>query len=244
MKATPDQQALLLDLQDLDTRAERIARRRSQLPEREQITALSAETAGIRDRFMTAQRAVEETQVELDRLGSDVATVVARRSRNEQRLAASVSAKEAEALQSEIESLVNRAAELESLELAALEANETAQAQLDAANAEVTGQNERRQALEQALAAGEAALARELAETIEERKNLSVTIAGDVLALYEETRQRTGIGAARLRGKVSEGSNMALTDSEIAELRGAPANEIVFCPGSGAILVRLPEDAE
>ncbi|MEB4616134.1 zinc ribbon domain-containing protein [Leucobacter sp. M11] len=244
MKATPDQQALLLDLQDLDTRAARIARRRSQLPEREQITALSAETAGIRDRFMTAQRAVEETQVELDRLGSDVATVVARRSRNEQRLAASVSAKEAEALQSEIESLVNRAAELESLELAALEANETAQAQLDAANAEVTGQNERRQALEQALAAGEAALARELAETIEERKNLSVTIAGDVLALYEETRQRTGIGAARLRGKVSEGSNMALTDSEIAELRGAPANEIVFCPGSGAILVRLPEDAE
>lgn len=243
MKATPDQQALLLDLQDLDTQAARVARRRTQLPEREQLTALAAQAGDIRDRFMTAQRAVEETRVELDRLGSDVATVVARRTRNEQRLAASVSAKEAEALQSEIDSLVRRAGELETLELTALEANEAAQAQLDAATAEVAGQNDQRQQLQDALDAGEAGLARELLQITEDRKNLSVTIAGDLLALYEETRERSGIGAARLRGKVSEGSNMALTDSELAELRGAPANEIVFCPGSGAILVRLPEDA-
>lgn len=238
MHATPSEQARLLQLQQLDTQLARTAHQRSQLPERAAIAGLGAESTAIRGRFMAAQRSVEECTTEQERLASDVATVTQRRARNEQRLAASTSAKEASSLQDEIDSLHRRAGDLEEMELSVLERVETAQAALDAVKADLAGLNERREALEASLVAEEARLDSERARLAEDRKNLSVEIAGNLLALYEETRAENGIGAARLRGRVSEGSNMALTDSELAQIRETSPNEIVFCPGSGAILIR------
>lgn len=238
MKATPAQQQTLLNLQDLDTRLAQLARRRQQLPERAPLLALGAEETAARDAFMAVQRETDLQQADIARVEDDVETVRARRERDETLLATSSSPKEAQALQSELDTLARRQSELEDRQLELMEANEDTESRMTEASQVLQGIEERRDKLAAAVAEGERSIDAELAATREERAGLAAELQRDLLELYEETRSRTGIGAARLRGNVSEGSNMALAPAELADLRSAPDDEIIFCPQSGAILIR------
>lgn len=242
MKASVRQQRVLLDIQSLDTEQVRLERRRAQLPERAELAAIAGETAAVRDRFMAAQRELEDRNVEIKRIESDIEVVAQRRARNTERMAVSTASKEAQSLQDEVDSLERRRLALEEQELEVMEAVEQAQPSFDAAANELAEIDRRRADLEQRLAVAEEHIARDLAAAAEQRSLLAAEVQRDLLDLYEDTRNRYGMGAARLRGNVSEGSNMALTDAELAGIRGGDPEEIVFCPGSGAILVRDFED--
>ena len=242
MKASVRQQRVLLDIQSLDTEQVRLERRRAQLPERAELAAIAGETAAVRDRFMAAQRELEDRNVEIKRIESDIEVVAQRRARNSERMAVSTASKEAQSLQDEVDSLERRRLALEEQELEVMEAVEQAQPSFDAAANELAEIDRRRAELEQRLAVAEAHIARDLAAAAEQRSLLAAEVQRDLLDLYEDTRNRYGMGAARLRGNVSEGSNMALTDAELAGIRGGDPEEIVFCPGSGAILIRDFED--
>lgn len=242
MKASVRQQRVLLDIQSLDTEQVRLQRRRAQLPERAELAALTGETAAVRDRFMAAQRELEDRNVEIKRIESDIEVVAQRRARNTERMAVSTASKEAQSLQDEVDSLERRRLALEEQELEVMEAVEQAQPSFDAAANELAEIDRRRADLEQRLAVAEEHITRDLAAAAEQRSLLAAEVQRDLLDLYEDTRNRYGMGAARLRGNVSEGSNMALTDAELAGIRGGDPEEIVFCPGSGAILVRDFED--
>ena len=242
MKASVRQQRVLLDIQSLDTEQVRLQRRRAQLPERAELAAIAGETAAVRDRFMAAQRELEDRNVEIKRIESDIEVVAQRRARNTERMAVSTASKEAQSLQDEVDSLERRRLALEEQELEVMEAVEQAQPSFDAAANELAEIDRRRADLEQRLAVAEEHIARDLAAAAEQRSLLAAEVQRDLLDLYDDTRNRYGMGAARLRGNVSEGSNMALTDAELAGIRGGDPEEIVFCPGSGAILVRDFED--
>lgn len=242
MKASVRQQRILLDIQRLDTEQVRMQRRRAALPERAELAALSAETAAVRDRFMAAQRELEDRNVEIARIEGDLELVAQRRARNDERMALATASKEAQSLQEELVSLERRRLVLEEQELEVMEAVEQAQPAFDAAVNELAAIDRRRSELEQGLARGEEHIARDSAAAATERALLADELQRDLLALYEETRERYGMGAARLRGNISEGSNMALADAELAAIRATDPEEIVFCPGSGAILVRDYED--
>lgn len=244
MKASPRQQQLLLDLQELDTTAARLRRRRSQLPERAQLAGMQAEHRAATDAFMAVQRELDALSAEISRLESDVETVRQRRQRDDSLLAQTTSPKEAQALQAEIEVLTRRQSELEDRELEQMEASEQTQLRFDAAAAALAGCDSRRAELEAAIAAAEAQIDDELALTAEERAGVAAELQRDLLDLYEDLRGRVGIGAARLRGNVSEASNMALTPAELSEIAAAAPDDIVFCPGTGAILVRVAETSE
>lgn len=241
MKASPRQQQLLLDLQELDTRGARLRRQRQQIPERADYAALDGDHAAARERFMESQRNLDAQQAEIERIEADVQLVVDRRARDEQLLAASTAAKEAQALQGELEVLTRRQGELEDRELEAMEAIEETQAGFAEAEGALASIEERRGELRSRIASEEERIDAEIARTEREREGLAAELQRDVLDLYEETRARTGLGAARLRGDVSEGSNMTLAPGELASIRAAAPDEIVFCPGSGAILVRTEE---
>jgi len=62
-----------------------------------------------------------------------------------------------------------------------------------------------------------------------------------MLAVYEKTIARRGVGAARLFHGKSEGSGMMLSPGDLAEVKAAADDDIVFCPDSGCILVRSAE---
>ncbi len=238
MKASPRQQRLLLDLQDLDTTIARLRRKRTTLPERKDLEGLAGEMGAARESYMNAQRELDTHTVEIERIEADIAVARQRRERDEQLIAVSTAAKEAEALQSEIELLTRRIADLEERELAAMEQQEAAQAVFAEAERVLGGVDGRRAELQAAIDGAEASIDRDLSSNAEERAGVAAEVQRDLLGVYEELRARIGIGAARLRGNVSEASNMALAPAELADIRAAAPDELVFCPGTGAILVR------
>lgn len=242
MKASPRQQRILLDLQDLDNTLARLRRKRTTLPERAELAGLSGDAADARTKFMAAQRELDTQNADLERIEADVALVQQRRDRDEQLLAASTSSKEAQALQSELETLTRRKSELEDRELELMEVQERALAAFASAEQLLAGVDARRTEIEARLTAAEQRIDRELASNAEERAGLAAELQRDILGLYEELRARIGIGAARLRGNVSEASNMALAPAELSDIRAAAPDELVFCPGTGAILVRVDEE--
>ena len=241
MKAAPQAQRALLELQELDNALGRLAHREQHIPERSAFAEAEQAAAQARTALAEVRGRHEDASAELGRLEADTAVVVARIDRDSQRLVSSASVKDVAALESELASLQKRRSDLEDMELAVME-------QLDALAAEVA----------QAEAALEAALARraELSETIDralaqiaqEREEVaarreaqaSATEPG-LLALYERQRARYGIGAALLRRGVSGGSGVALTESDLAQIRKAAPDDVVLCPDSGCILVRTEE---
>lgn len=242
MKASPRQQRLLLDLQDLDTTIARLRRKRTTLPERAELDGLSDEIASARERYMAAQRELDTHNAEIERVEADVAMVDQRRARDEQLIAVSTNPKEAQALQSELDTLARRSAELEERQLAIMELQEQAQAEFAEAERLLGSVDERRGAYQDKIDAAEAAIDRDIKSNSEERAGVAAEIQRDLVEVYEDLRARIGIGAARLRGNVSEASNMALTPAELSDIRLAAPDELVFCPGTGAILVRMEEE--
>lgn len=243
MKASPEQQFALLDLQAFDTELVRLNRRESQLSQRAALDEIAAETAQTREVFMAAQRTLEDSQLELQRLEADVALVKQRLHHDESKLDASTSGKEASALTHELESLNSRAAQLEEMEFVVVERLDGEQQAFDEAESKLAELDARRLATQAELEREVTEIAAERSKVGAQRAELAGSLPTDLLELYEQTRERYGIGAAMLRGKISEGSNMALTDSDLAELRETDPNEVVFCQVSGCILVRTKESA-
>lgn len=242
MKASPRQQSLLLDLQDHDNLVARLRRKRTQLPERQELAALQGELSEAKTEFMAVQRELDAQNADITRLENDVETVRQRRRRDADLLSASTSSKEAQSLQGEIDTLEKRQGVLEERELDLMQASEVTQARYDSASEILARVDERRAELTANLLEAERAIDAEIASATEERAGIAAELQRDLLDLYENLRQRGGVGAARLRGNVSEGSNMALAPAELQAIRYAAPDELVFCPGSGAILIRVEAD--
>lgn len=241
MKASPRQQRLLLDLQDLDTLIAQQLRKRKTLPQRAALAGLADELTAAKQGFMAAQRELDAHTAEFDRVASDVELVAQRVQRDEEKLAVSTAPKEAQALTAELEQLAARNAILEEKQLEIMELQEAAQAAFAVATAVLEGVDGRRAEFQRELDEAEALINRELAVNKKEREGLSAELQRDLYDLYESLRGRLGFGAARLRGNISEASNMALAPAELADINAAAPDEIIFCPGTGAILVRVEE---
>jgi len=242
MKASPRQQRLLLDLQALDNSLARLKKRRVQLPQRAELASMQGELTAAKEVFMAAQRELDTQNADIERLESDIEVVRQRIKRDHELSAASQSAKEAQALQAELETLGRRQSALEDRELELMEANEHSQSVYEAASAALASVDQRRGSIQAAIAEAEAEIDAELAAATRDRAGVAAELQRDLLEHYEALRARIGIGAARLRGRISEASNMELAPAELADILAVAADELVHCPQSGAILVRVDED--
>ena len=74
-----------------------------------------------------------------------------------------------------------------------------------------------------------------------QRDEFAAGLDAGMLAVYEKTLAKRGVGAARLFHGTSEGSGMQLSPGDLAEIKAAAEDDIVFCPDSGCILVRSAE---
>jgi predicted nucleic acid-binding Zn-ribbon protein len=73
------------------------------------------------------------------------------------------------------------------------------------------------------------------------RTPLVADLPADLVALYERTRESTGMGAALLRGGRCGSCRLELSGSERSRVRSAPADEVVRCEECQRILVRTEE---
>jgi predicted nucleic acid-binding Zn-ribbon protein len=186
--------------------------------------------------------AVDDLDRDIERLERDIEQVRARSDRDKARLDAGTGpAKQLEALQHEVETLARRQRDLEDAELELMEKREEAEAvltevaaRLDKTRAEQAEAERRRDELLAGITKDE-----------EFRRAGRLPLAGDLPAdlvkLYEQIRENTGMGAALLRAGRCEGCRLELSGSEKARVRSAPPDEVVRCDECRRILVRTAE---
>jgi uncharacterized protein len=241
LKASPADQALLLDLQDLDSTLARVAARAAKLPEEQVLAGLATERDRLRGIAAEQTGTLEDAQTELKRTQQDVEVVDARIVRDRQRLEGSASVKDIQGLEQELAALARRKSDLEDIELAVMETVEQHEGALAATREELAGVDTR---TAEATAARDTALGaltteRDTASTA--RDALAARIPADLLALYDKQRGRYGIGASLLRGGISVAAGVALTGSDLGAVRAAAPDDVLICPESSAILIRTGE---
>ena len=244
MKADPEVQLRLLDLQAVDTvMAQRVHRRRT-LPELVTIADSANRLSTLSGDVVRAQTEIGDLGREQRRLELDVDQVRSRSERDQQRLeSGSVgSPKELERLQHEVQSLARRQGDLEDQVLELMERREALDAALAAVNESVQRVTADR---DDATARRDFAFAEidaELSDREAERDGLTAALPADLLALYERLRAGSGgTGAAALRQRRCEGCRMELASTDLNRARNAPPDEVLRCEECGRILVRTPE---
>ncbi len=236
--APPSVQLRLLDLQAIDDELGRTAGHARRLRAGTEVAAAEAERSRLRREAAEQRGVLEDLRTRIGRVEADVRTVEQRMDRDRTRLAATASAKDAQGLEQEIASLTRRRSALEDDELALMEAAEVAEGRSSATADALAEVEQRLTALATDRDDALAGLQRQQAEAGERRTALVAELPADLVALYDRQRTRYGTGAARLIGGVSQGSNMALTGADLAQVRAAAPDAVVLDPESNCILVR------
>jgi uncharacterized protein len=241
LKASPDDQALLLDLQALDTKLAQLDHRAKSLPEHATLVDLSAKATALRLTASEQQGAVDDVNLELSRLESDVKVVEARIARDSERLQASSSVKDVAAFEQELVALRKRLGDLEEIELTVMERLEDVQAVLASTTAELEAARSKVAEVEASRDAALEIIAAEHTTAAAGRRTIEGKVPADLLALYEKQRARYGTGASLLRGGVSLASGVKLLENEMQSIRASAPDDVIMCPSSEAILVRTDE---
>ena len=238
-------QRRLLDVQDLDTRLDQLAHKRRTLPELARLLELDAQLADLHTARVTSRTAVEDLRRELAKAEADVEQVRSRAARDQARLdSGQGSAKDLQALTSEIASLARRQGDLEEVELEVMERLEAHEGALT----EVTKAYDALVAQKEAVEADRDAAFRTIdadAERVRgERATAAEGLDAGLVTLYERLRgQLGGLGAAPLRGRRCEGCRLELNPLDLDAIRSKGEDQVVRCEECGRILVRLPEPA-
>jgi uncharacterized protein len=244
VKADPFVQLRLLDLQALDSRLDQLAHRRRTLPEIAEMARLEGLVDALRDDLVRAETEVSDLARETKKYEDEIASVRARKDRDESRLnsGAITDPKQLQDLEHEVATLTRRQGDLEDAELEVMEKAETAQATLD----ELTGQRSEHLRLRaEAEAARDAAWVEIDAETEKltgERATLAATFPEDLLALYERIRAKEGgVGAGAIGRGQCGACRLDLMGNEIAAIKAAPVDEVLRHEECSRIMVRTAE---
>lgn len=241
-KAAPAEQLRLLELQALDSRLNQLKRQAATARANPALAELATQLEGTDSELVATATVLSDLERDLTRAEDDVQSVVSRLERDQKRLDSGTgSPKDLTALQSEIASLTKRRSDLEDVELDIMERVDAARAAKEAAQQQKVEAQERLTAIEATRDDELATIEAEAGSVRTHRSELAGTFDAGLLALYEKTLARRGVGAARLFHGTSEGSGLQLSPGDLAELKKAAEDDIVFCPDSGAILVRSAE---
>ena len=244
MKATPDDQLRLLDLQALDTALDRLTHRRRTLPELAQIDELDTRVTRLGDDIVLLDTEDSDLGREQSKLEVDIDQVRTRMQRDQQRLEAGQvgSPRELENLQSEIESLKRRQGDLEDAELEIMEKREVVQTRRDEIRAEREQTSTGLDAAEQRRDAAFAEIDAEHEKATAQRAEVAASLPAELLGLYEKIRPSSaGVGAAALHRGRCEGCHLQLNTTDVNRIREAPDDEVLRCEECRRILVRTGE---
>lgn len=241
MKARPEDQLLLLELQAHDTHIAQCQHKASHIPEQAQLDELDVQLREFSQRLLAAHAELEEANLELSRLEDDVTVVDQRMAKDREREQNSSNVKDVQALEHEIATLTARKAALEDAELIIMEKVEVAQKGVDDISAERDIVQAKRTEVHGVIKAKGGDVLAELESAQAARTALAARIPTELLDLYEKQRSRYGIGAALLTRRISGGSGVELTSTDLDAIRRAADDDVVLCPDSSCILIRTNE---
>lgn len=244
MKADPSAQLLLLDVQELDSRADTLRHRLGSIPEAQQLDELTKRRHEADDAARDLRVEVADLTAEQKRADADVEQVKARRTRDQGMVDGGQISdpKSLERMLGELQSLERRITSLEDTEIEVMERLETAEDALAEREAELGEIDARMAELRAALESSAGSLQHDLEQVEAERYAAALNVPDDLEALYEKLRAaKGGTGAAALRRRECGGCRLTLTASDLASIARAPADQVLRCEECDRILVRTEE---
>jgi uncharacterized protein len=241
VKAAPEAQLRLLDLQELDTALDRLDHRKRTLPELAEIEHAEERAREFRDALVAVQTEISDVDREQKKAEQDVDQVRARAERDRKRLDSGQisSARDLENLQSEIESLHRRQADLEEIVLEVMERREEAGTRLGEVEAD---QETSEKALAQLTARRDATyreIDAEAEQTRAARAEVAAEIPDDLIKLYAKLRQQhRGVAATALLRGQCQGCHLQLNTVSLNAIRAAAPDDVARCEECRRILVR------
>jgi len=240
MKATYEDQLLLLDLTRLDAQARQAEAAKRNPAQAARVQELLAQRQALSVELTRLLGGRDDVDAELKRVISDVAVVDARAARDAERLAATSSPKDAQGLEHEMASLARRKSELEDAELVLMERLEAADGEVAAQQALIDEINAEGARLS---ADGKAAVAdaqSKLDAATRDRAAVAARVPAELLSYFERLAERTP-GAGLLTRRTCGGCHMELSGSDLKVVTQAAEDDVITCPQCGCILVRTYE---
>jgi predicted nucleic acid-binding Zn-ribbon protein len=194
-----------------------------------------------RDLLVAAQTEQSDVEREVAKAEQDVETVRQRAARDRQRMDAGTvgSAKELEALQHELGSLAKRQADLEEVELDAMQRLEDVQGRVGELQTRSGSLAAEQVDLEETRDVAFAEIDKDVDYLTGERVRTAEGLPADLMTLYEKLRvDHGGVGAAALEGVRCSGCRLEQTPMELARIAAAPPDEVHRCEECRRILVR------
>ena len=241
MKASPEAQRRLLDLQAVDTALAQLAHRRKSLPELAEIDTVARELSALEDERVRAQVAVDDLDRDISRFEKDIEQVRQRKDRDQKRLDSGGALREIEGLQHELATLNRRQSELEDSELELMEQRESAEATLNQVRGRLTAAQDRRTEAERRRDEAMADIAKEEEFKTSSRGPLAADLPADLVALYDKIRLESGLGAALFRSGRCGGCRIELYGADLARVKAAAPDDVVRCEECRRIMVRTAE---
>jgi predicted nucleic acid-binding Zn-ribbon protein len=241
VKASPEAQSRLLDLQAVDTALAQLAHRRRTLPEIAELDAVARELSALEDERVRAQVAVDDLDRDISRFEKDIDQVRTRKQRDQQRLDAGGALREIEGLQHELATLNRRQSELEDAELELMEQREAAEATLNEVKSRLAAAAEKRAAAERRRDEATAEMNKEEEFKKSSRGPLAADLPADLVALYDKIRLDSGLGAALFKAGRCGGCRIELYGADLARVKAAGPDEVVRCEECRRIMVRTKE---
>ena len=237
MKATETQQADLLSLANLDLQIARSKAAIKNLSTGAQFAELREAQRGLAAKLIDARNALDTVELELKRSETDLKLVEDRIAKDQVRLNSTNNPKDAQGIQSELESLARRKSDLEDIELAILDQQESAKAVFATVAVD-------KAAVDDELSKGEDSNEAEIMKLrsgldllTNDRAQQAARISSDLIELYDKKASR-GVPVARLLGRECGACRISLGATAFNEVESLARDEIATCPECQAILVR------
>jgi predicted nucleic acid-binding Zn-ribbon protein len=241
VKASPEHQNLLIELQLIDTAISHLKIKLANLPEREQITAIHTRLENTAVELAVVETELADVAIDLRRIEVDVEQVADRMKKDESRLSSGAgSPKELEQLQHELGTLAKRKSELEDGELEVMLKHDAVKVRVDELQNDQVGLKQLELELNIRLENATTEIQSEIGVQQAERGLLVPQIEANLVELYEKVRtSNDGVGAALLVGNKCEGCHLSINAIEIERIKSLPADEIIRCEECRRILVRI-----
>ncbi len=241
MKATPEDQNLLIELQLIDSQITQAKVKLAGLPEIEQIAAIHTRLENTAVELGVVETELADVAIELRRSEMDVEQVEDRMKKDESRLNSGIGTpKELEQLQHELVTLAKRKADLEDGELEILMKHDGVKSRVDELLNDQVGLKKLELELNVRFENAKTEIDATLAELGEARSALVPKIDPALVELYDKIRHSAyGVGAALLIGNKCDGCHLAINAIELERIKGLESDEIIRCEECRRILVRI-----
>ncbi len=241
MKASPKDQAALVELQEVDLNLSRIQHGLDNHPLKGKVAEVEGRIADLKRSILAQTVQISDGSLKVEDLEKQVEQVKNRASLQQERLdGGKIPLRDMSAVEHEIARIKERQGELEEELLAQLEFAEEQEEILGKLKSSQSAQEQDLQASQEELEKQLEKPQNQLRELQQKREELRGQIAPEVVEEYDHVRSRVGpLAVLKLQGSTLVDAPVSLTSGEIGNIQRSPEDELWYSDETGYLVVRV-----